>query len=1495
MGFYGNITNTSKTQFQFDRIYSNRWEMDAQRSYDGIYAGRYVLVEYDQSAQLDNYIRVYNPATFTVKDNDNTVTYYVFHTSEDVSAETVLNKNDMIESLVFTATKVQNASQGYDYKNVKLFKYNENLTTPLSVNEKYRNAAVFELISDTATENIPTYTINYNIDTSIYGKGRGYDSTVWQKTYMDGIEKYIMVAELNTVVPTFDVSADAPTQRPLVPHFDTQSTDVYYKLHWQPAWGFRVKEANRITETAADGTTYQSSTDTADYLSDEIAVHQTYTFNPSTGLTDANEPTSYDAAIYYNKAGFDKKKRTYHEGKHEDSINIKPTGQSGNKYNIHDGTSDVAVKTDIQELQILLPSLGNTISDIWDLVYGKPEEERNSMVPIYNQQGTEIIGYEKEEDENGNEIKGFYRWRDVEWKDAVDIENNVHVNEEIGGMTRDLSTVAGCINSVHDLMGMIITDINEEYIQNTFYKEVSLDENTYERGKYWVIKDGEYILSDDLFYNTSVYYEYLETNGEDWFNKNYIYFNKNDNKYYRINKYNTYSPINEIFDFNETISYDNGEEEVHYTYRIGESGEAHIITRDTSDQTLTKYKEQIVEELINYLTQHKGYSGLLYQLLNVEDNNHQNVKTVINKKALINLSNEDFSNILYHTGYGYEYLEVPELAENLGTIHGCILQIKKLLEAEDSETRDTSTVTGAINQLNDLIGNFNDLMPGEFLIANKDGKISSAGWTTAQNYSYTNYKDLNPQTVNKTFNTKENRWISLSLNEENGEIELIHKINPIEDTVTIADKNNECEQNVPNLGLNFGAGDTLNLYTPIVDAMGHTVGRNTETITLPFGYKYITTNSYNSENDSADLYTNNGDDTTTSESTLVDKRNPTIVANNTQDTFSIDAYNKWIQIETTDDEVDRHEIHPINLVKKSDTDLNELTDAERNNPEIYDKDAITIQDTIYDVAGHIIENRLHKYTLPYGFKTITTNGRNDENLSVNTGEFSNDNIIADQTQDILNIDSGNKWIRMDTIPNEDRIIISHDIHDTSSTEETTDWTKTESLTVDNNEVDLSIPVTTYFYDKAGHYTNHHTENYKLPYGYGKITGDAGADTAATATYDELFFTGDQWLLSNIDKDTVQFTHEFNPVDSTTSELNKNDSTTGNTLELYTPIVDGTGHVVGQNIETVILPYGYKKIIVSNNSSVTDMNTNDGSVEADNIIDTLTIKAQNKWMHLAHNVNDDSISIAHEVNTISTSSEEIDWSTTELSSADIIIIPTSTYDEAGHITNYSVKNYKLPRSYGKIKGNNNTSTAATTTYDELEFTGDKWLSSAIGSDVVSYSHTNANPNNISTNDKITSNVTPAFGDTFTIKDPHFDERGHWFANTDHTIKIPTPSLTFGNTSGNVLSALSLESSSGTITGTLMNLSSLSLIGYSKDTSLDTTQDLSADYTLSQALYKLEAQIKNEASRINNLGTMANENKDNYVLKSDYDSLVARIKKLEEILLPEEENPETPEGN
>jgi hypothetical protein len=47
MGFYGNISNTSKTNFSFDLIYNSRVQMEDAAESDGIFLGRYVLIQYD--------------------------------------------------------------------------------------------------------------------------------------------------------------------------------------------------------------------------------------------------------------------------------------------------------------------------------------------------------------------------------------------------------------------------------------------------------------------------------------------------------------------------------------------------------------------------------------------------------------------------------------------------------------------------------------------------------------------------------------------------------------------------------------------------------------------------------------------------------------------------------------------------------------------------------------------------------------------------------------------------------------------------------------------------------------------------------------------------------------------------------------------------------------------------------------------------------------------------------------------------------------------------------------------------------------------------------------------------------------------------------------------------------------------------------------------------------------------------------------------------------
>ena len=1168
MGFYGNITNTSRTQFQFDKIYPNRYDMDNSKSTDGIYAGRFVLVEYDEATHLDTFIRAQ-------KKVENGITKFYYNPTGETSFTTLLTKGIIAAPAMIYTTRVETTPEdGYHAKDCIFYI----CTSELS--EGSREPATFEEIVN--GNGVPNYTINYNIDTNTYGSGRGYDSTVWQKTYIDGVEKYIMIAELNTVVPIFDVAADAPTQRPLVPHFDTQSTDVYYKLHWQPTWGFRVKEESSQQEINLNNKEFQSSIDTNNYPSDEEAYHYTYSFDPNTGI---NKPEKYNAAIFYNKEGFNKAYRTYYssdestqndkEGHYKDSISIAPTGQSGAEYNIHDGTSATHIDTDIQEIRILLPSLGNTICDIWDLIYGYNPDNR-------------------------------LRFRDIEWKDAETGEENT----ELGGMTRDLSTVAGCINSVHDLMGMIITT-----------------------------KKGETQLNEEQFA------------------KNYIY--EDNGRYYRIHKYPKYAIID---------NHNLGLEESY-----------------PSDQEYNAAYELAVKKLLD---EDKEY----YLILDNSNDNYK-VKT-LNENAISALKETD--KIGYQNGeYGYEFVEIEELPGKMATIYGLILQIKKLLEVEDSETRDTTTVTGAINALNDIIKVFEDLVPGEFLICDASGHVNSANWTTEQPFSYCNYNTLEPQVTeiskeNLESKTDENRWISLSLDEEKREIELKHVFNKIDDTATTSDKNLSSENE--NSGINNSIDDTLKLYTPIVDAMGHVVGKNIETVTLPYGYKTIQSNELVAD-DTKDLYTTivrgTTDNDATSSAQLDDDLNQTD-ASNSKDLMNINTANKWIQTKVTDDTlVIAHEIHVVKEVARE-HDLNGLVE------EGYHQDKITVQDTKYDVAGHVIENRKHTYTLPYGYKTFKTNGRNIDENTKNSDSVGITETTADNTQDIINIDSGNYWVRAD-ITN-DNIKLSHSVRDIDITPNNSTNFNTEINAVD--EDNINIPDWTY--DAAGHIRSKKDHYYTLPFGYKTITPATQSVATTNPTVNTTSIVADntqdtltiastnKWIRVSGDdtNDTLSIGHEVHNFESgfantkygLETNVTVSDLDIDNTFEVPVLKFDEAGHITMAETHTVTIPENFDKIAVTvtgENSVAVNGASAKATIQANTLTDTLTFDVGNRWIQIAGNDGIDKITVYHAAPGNQANSTKTGNETTTPNYGDPFDIPEVKYDEAGHISGVSTYTVKFP--------------------------------------------------------------------------------------------------------------------------------------------------------------------------------------------------------------------------
>ncbi len=342
MGFYGNITNTSKTTFTFDKIYSNRLQMDNSCTSDGIFLGRYVLVEYGL------------PATqYLVGYLDNKIMYD--DPSDRSDSHIILCENGKL-------VKVKRSNQWYLYVG--------NVAASGTKEWKYLTRITNDRVDD------EQYNLNYQIDYPVYG--RGYDSTVWIKQYINNQETYVQIAELNTVVPNFSIYPLLPQD----PYIAVDDSNIVYqpgKYYYYDETDSHYKLDNNDTKT--EGRVY--------YLESELGPAITADQSSTNLLYKLRVPTNFqldldDNNIYYNKEGFSKTKHSY-DNKTENTINYK-LSQSGYRfyYNVEQDNvvgEPIEDGYDRKSLVVKLPALGNAVCDTYDLLYG---QNRNDSVTNFD-------------------------------------------------------------------------------------------------------------------------------------------------------------------------------------------------------------------------------------------------------------------------------------------------------------------------------------------------------------------------------------------------------------------------------------------------------------------------------------------------------------------------------------------------------------------------------------------------------------------------------------------------------------------------------------------------------------------------------------------------------------------------------------------------------------------------------------------------------------------------------------------------------------------------------------------------------------------------------------------------------------------------------------------------------------------------------------------------------------------------------------------------------
>ena len=934
--FYGNITNTSKTQFQFDKIYPNRYEMEKQKSIDGIYAGRYVLVEYDSAYQQDDSYRVWIFGNKIYSVNEENDSYLIRRSSKEVIENKKLSSVPA-GTIVFTADNKISSSTGYYYTNVKYYQITED--NPIG------QAASFKEIVNGL--DIPNYTINYNIDISTYGAGRGYDSTVWQKAYIDGYEKYIMIAELNSVVPTFDVSADAPTMDPLIPHFDTQSTDIYYKLHWQPSWGFRV------TEGETDSRKTESEDNNAgNYPSDIEVSYNKNSYNASTGKNIITK-ISYPGAIFFNKAGLDEATHNEYDGefKNTNEISIQPTGLSGNKYNTHDGSLNVEKAPDIQEIKVLLPALGNILCNVWDKVYGY--------------------------DPNNNK-----RYRDTQWKDArtrkkfegeiVPQPDNLG-EEDLGYMTRDSETVAGCINLVHDLLGMILVN-----------GDVSLNEVTYSAKRIYY-RDGRY-------YRIYKYPIYEKVNVS-------AVTNLNPGKFPSDQEYNIAfeTAVNDILkDYPDEDWYlviaENGGETGNWQVQrfnkkaltnksLNDKALAHI-KRSPDGNILYNYKWQEIKGFANDLSTINGLILELRTLIESDDletRNRETVQGTINTlNDIINIfedlvpgeflicgANGHVNSANWTTAQDYSY-------NNIGNSTGSLTEnnenqwIKVDLDENNRlisiahqahKVKDTEHQSD-INGSSDVISLYSPIVDNTGHIVGNHTEIV----TLPYGFKYIQPNDYNNKIVSDaTSNTERieadntqdnllvgnsNKWIKISANSDTDTLSIGHEVHDFESGEANTFYGLTQDETIASLD---EKDNTFKVPCLKFDEAGHITGARTHTVVLPDNFTKVKVT------------------TSTEQNTLGSSKNDVIEADTMTDTLTFAEGDHWINL-AADKANDKVTIYHAAPGKQTGT-----TAIDNETPKF--GETIIIPEVSYDNTGHIINVSTHTAKIPQpSLNDVTADG-----------------------------------------------------------------------------------------------------------------------------------------------------------------------------------------------------------------------------------------------------------------------------------------------------------------------------------------------------------------------------------------------------------------------------------------------------------------------------------------------------------------------------------------
>lgn len=261
MGFYGNIANningsiTPNVQFQFDKVVSNKFLLDNTAEYDDVYLGRYVLIDYDKDiTETIPRVLIHNGEFYYYNEWEAVKKKYNEEiknsNNKEIADNDIASKLSPIDTYTINGyvyayitkennksdiTTEENTFRPSLYQNIKFYQWKK-------TEEGFSFSNDNDLEKKLNSEGIKSKTTSFDINTYI-DKNHHYDSTVWQKVYINNGIKYEMIARLNSDSPEIEYEIIPPNKNGLSSVSSVQTiSENKYKILLPMSVGFRIND-----------------------------------------------------------------------------------------------------------------------------------------------------------------------------------------------------------------------------------------------------------------------------------------------------------------------------------------------------------------------------------------------------------------------------------------------------------------------------------------------------------------------------------------------------------------------------------------------------------------------------------------------------------------------------------------------------------------------------------------------------------------------------------------------------------------------------------------------------------------------------------------------------------------------------------------------------------------------------------------------------------------------------------------------------------------------------------------------------------------------------------------------------------------------------------------------------------------------------------------------------------------------------------------------------